>query len=162
MKQIYKDRFGQLADFLVRLPVHHFTLEYLVYDREKELIRQDLKNKLIQIGKNTKQQSCGAVGCAVGWLPAVFPKIFEWDIDSFGIDLVYKKNQGDPHETSVACARSFFDITPKEAGYLFLQTNYKIPSKAKVISRIRAFVKNGRINLNLIPDKKNKHVSQWW
>ena len=57
----YGDRLLRLAKFLEKLPRRKFDFAELVADTEK------------RHGKD-----CGTVCCAVGWTPAVFPKLISW------------------------------------------------------------------------------------
>lgn len=148
MKQIHKDRLLKLADFLDTVPYEHFDLSVVTGDNT-DLSDYDsnmIQKKLCKLSKNIKQKGCGAVACAMGWCPAVFPRFVAWN--KYG-DLVpaktstYQKFDGNGWNA----LEEYFGIkTEKQSDYLF-QTNtyrYKERTKAKTVAnRIREVVKNG-------------------
>lgn len=54
MNKIQRKRFLRLADYLQRLPARKFNFSIFA-----------------------QQKTCGTVGCAMGWTPAVFPSLSE-------------------------------------------------------------------------------------
>lgn len=91
-----KERLLKLADFLDELPEKNFnfgTVRRVSYE-------------------------CGTVGCAVGWLPEVFPGDWVVSINGYAVDLIGCEYY------SFRAAGEYFGITHQESKNLFdLQTN---------------------------------------
>lgn len=69
MRAIYKKRLLKLADFLDKLPVEKF--DYSIIAKEAGLPMKEALAK--------GPVSCGSVACAIGWMPAVFPRSIKWE-----------------------------------------------------------------------------------
>ncbi len=145
-KPLLTDRLYKLADFLETVQPKHFNLGSYVDSRNaaegdesdgysyNELSKDDVK-ALCAVGKGKDAElKCGTTACAMGWAPAVYPRIFRWDIKD---GLVCTKN-----ENLEEGAQEFFGISEDEYTYLFMPGSYKKDDKTKpkdVAKRIRAF-----------------------
>lgn len=58
MTKIHIKRLEKLAAFLDKLPRKKFDFSILVAERDED--------------------GCGTICCAIGWIPAVFPKLITW------------------------------------------------------------------------------------
>lgn len=78
---------------------------------------------------------CGAVACAIGWMPACFPGEFVWD--SHGHVRLIKKGL-----YSFVAAQDFFEIKFSESDQLFTEIGYDndYPKPKDVAAKIRGFV----------------------
>lgn len=142
MQKIHKERLLKLADFLEnKVPNKHFNLSKIAVSGSVEF-DQDLLTKAI----NGEKIKCRAAACAVGWLPAVFPRSFEWQ-KTFSLlslraeaSIIHKKTK----DSDAVAASNFFGLTPHQCGYLFLPDNYRTmnPKKSTVVRRIRNFVES--------------------
>jgi hypothetical protein len=65
MKKLYINRMRRLIKFLRNLPAENFNFAYVSAGGIK---------KGVKLGN----RECGAVGCAIGWTPRVFPNIVEY------------------------------------------------------------------------------------
>lgn len=73
------DLLNKLADFLDTLPRSHFDFS---------IVRKETR-------RPTKANTCGTVGCAIGWCPTVFPRLCtapvsytdEWIAKGYKIDM---------------------------------------------------------------------------
>lgn len=121
------DRLIKLADFLETVNDKHFDLDYIVINSED----------LCEVKKDvTKQYDCGFAACAIGWMPAVFPRDCKWQ-DSTVL--------GRSGSEDFVFAAEFFEINEHQASFLFDPYYYnggystkKIP-KSFVINRLRRF-----------------------
>jgi hypothetical protein len=117
-------RLLKLARFLEKLPARKFDFASVV---------------------SRARNGCGSVCCAVGWLPAVFPKLAKWEDRGFGVSL------RDDYHTNFGAAEVIFDIGCIAATDLFCPERLRdwadqsvLPEKAtpkEVAASIRAFVK---------------------
>lgn len=93
---------------------------------------------------------CGTVGCAIGWCPAAFPDVFEWN--GYEVRLI-EKTQEDGEEFykwNFDAACKFFELSPGVADFLFMpgggfysNTVYGNATPADVAAHIRRFIKEG-------------------
>ena len=126
MKTIHRKRLAKLADYLDTLPRKKFNFEFIIED-----------------------DTCGAVGCAIGHCPNVFPKLVEYDPV---LDTIKTKARGTRWYRGIA--EELFGVSYDVAGGLFspgrqesdLGPNYKdLDSRAtpKQVSKlIRQFLKD--------------------
>jgi hypothetical protein len=114
-------RLLKLADFLAALPREKFDFSQIVEQKGKPMLQA------LKAGKTR----CGTVGCAIGWMPAVFPRHLKWGEDFRGSGTylgVYFRNSdpesfsGEPIDFQVA--EQFFGITEDETQWLFLPDYY--------------------------------------
>jgi hypothetical protein len=108
METLHADRLMKLARFLYRLPPEKFNFAVVLQG-------QDIPNDTFQ---------CGTVGCAIGWMPMVFPERFEWRAAGAGRDQrIGLFDKESPYEVGngnfIGTAESFFDLLPEEASGLF-------------------------------------------
>jgi hypothetical protein len=64
MKKLHINRMRRLIKFLRNLPADNFSFGCVNNG---------------EINKDINIQKCGAVGCAIGWTPYVFPKILQYE-----------------------------------------------------------------------------------
>lgn len=101
MNYTEKKRLLKLADFLDQLPRRKFDFSSI-------------------IRKVDEKHKCAAVACAIGWLPAVFPRLTKWR----GLGMSFHAAHGGvcltgENQGSFEAAESLFGITEAEAGALF-------------------------------------------
>lgn len=88
-------RLQKLADFLRKLPPERFHFGKVVIH----------------------ETSCGTIGCAMGWTPAVFPELVEWSKGKGTYPLTYCPNGGPVDYDDLAS--TIFDIDRDDAFCLF-------------------------------------------
>lgn len=151
MKAVYKKRLQKLADFLETIPSKHFNLDYIAMDNDGCNL-ENYSKKMKQIGKGEKVK-CGAVGCAIGWMPIVF-RDFKYD-GKGEFKIINVKTES----TNQRAASQFFGLDQKQCGYLFLPDNYKKGYKHHVVARIRKFIEeDGGLHHELCP---NNMIYDW-
>ena len=96
MKHHHKKRLLKLCDFL------------------EQLQRKDFNFNVV-----AERRSCGTIACAVGWTPAVFPRLVKWSPNKRNkrISIVLADQQRGSHYINVA--RSLFGLTHRRAENLF-------------------------------------------
>jgi len=103
-------RLLKLADFLDTVPPKKFDFG--------DIVRE-------------KKNDCGTVCCAIGWMPAAFPKQIKWARGLLGpeLDVVFKNYKGHKEErpADFEVAMKFFGITMEEAEWLFLPNPLRRP-----------------------------------
>lgn len=168
MKQIQKNRLLKLADFLENtVPRKHFDLTYITHDKDtydpkddsKEVIENENKVllvKLNEIKKDFKSHNCNTVACAVGWLPAVFPRTFMWNKNA-DVILRYAENEKCPL-TDFDAVEEFLGLQDSDIGKLFIIDYYPKDRRGpkSVAKKIRAFVKTGNLS------GKQYHVDNYY
>lgn len=131
-----KKRLLKLADFLDQLPRQKF--DFTVIGR--------LGTKPMAEALKARKESCGTVGCAMGWMPAVFPRLTRWvPLDSKNVSIALRRD-GPPLEYDWAVAGIVFGLPLEETIYLFDPTTSDLGRGAtpkQVARHIRAFVKRG-------------------
>ena len=117
-----------------------------------------LLNKLEQF-RLKGDTKCGTVACAVGWLPAAFPREFKWINKSEWEYINIKSKNSNLYNEE--CAKDYFGLDKYECGYLFMPQNYnkKNRNKRYVIQRIRQFVKTNDINDKVLPHHRNDLIT---
>lgn len=126
-------RLLKLADFLDTLPRQKF--DYSVFTRQGgKPMREALK-----AGKT----DCGTAGCAVGWMPVVFPRAVCWlDKPTWKSDLTVAL-RSDHDITHMEVAEQYFGLDEREALCLFDPFNNDLSPEAtpkQVARHIRKFV----------------------
>lgn len=101
-------RLLKLADFLDTLPLAKFDFGVIAQQEGKPM------RAALRAGKTR----CGTVGCAIGWMPAVFPRGLRWDERRYKSypDVVLRS---DPDCIDFAAAATWFGITRSAAEQLF-------------------------------------------
>jgi len=128
-----KKRLLKLADFL-----------------EKEVPNQNFH--LCYVGRGSVEDiskyRCGSSACAMGWLPAVFPRTFKWLYQSSIHTGVTHTKIINKYLADIVI--NFFQINILELHYLFYPGFYRSKRNGKraVITRIRCFVKTGKSHHN--------------
>lgn len=101
MKAVHVKRLEKLADFLDTLPRQKFDFGTFGKEEGKPFM------EALAAGKHR----CGTVACAIGWTPAVFPRLMEWQ-DGFPA----MRESG---ETCFSAAEELFGIDRDESRWLF-------------------------------------------
>jgi len=131
-----RERLLKLADFLDKLPEEVFDLSILteVSDPVSYGGRVNLKSMLEETIKN-EFKPCGAVACAIGWMPACFPGELVWDCRS---DVMLK----DQSAWNFLAMQKFLGIELRDCDELFSIFGYTElnPSPQDVAAKIRGFV----------------------
>lgn len=152
------DRLLKLADFIEKVPVRNFNLDTVVgYSKRNVLTNvsehtgtgEELK-QLVKTGFGFK---CDSAACAIGWTPAVFPRLVKWDGDAVYLDGV--------HMPYWSIGMKLFDISMEEADYLFDPSFYPIDKQGpkSVAKRIRAFVARKKAGKPGVPKPDSFYVS---
>lgn len=131
-----KERLLKHADNIENVRQSNFDLSVVTYGNVKK------------INKNVcTKYTCGAVACAIGYLPIFFPRIFKYEEIGFFKDIavVNRKNKKADFEAVAA----FFDISNDDAYYLFDPTSYPKDKRGpkSVARRMRDFAnRHGKVN----------------
>ena len=144
MDIIYKERLLKLADFLeTRVPEANFDLSRFAESNNDNSIEEQSSFE-----KDLLEGKCGAVACAIGWCPIVFPEDFMYINDLWHMpDIVHI---GSSYK-NFSAAREFFNLHGNEVSFLFdwegweLKENDPSPTPKEVAERIRYFV-NSKLN----------------
>lgn len=110
-------RLLKLADFLDALPRQKFNYSHFVNQAGKPM-REALK-----AGKH----ACGTTACAVGWMPAAFPRLVAWRYmgdEAFGVTLKGLEELG---LSNFETASRFFDLPYHTISMLFDPGNAENP-----------------------------------
>jgi len=133
MKHHHKRRLLKLCEFLEQLPRKRFDFSVVA-----------------------KEHSCGTVGCAIGWTPAVFPRLVKWLPAKKGKEIDVMLTGGRRGHFYTTVAKSLFGINHYQAEGLFTPYTYLrmgenfgdgiegLPDKAtpkQVAKRLRQFLK---------------------
>lgn len=130
-------RLLKLAEFLDTMPREKFDFTIIAAQGGKPM------RAALRAGKTR----CGTVGCAIGWMPAVFPRHLKWSSDLKSYPDVCLRS--DESATDFSAASKFFDISlgdvqreftpgPLEYGYSGLSDD---ATPKQVARHIRAFVR---------------------
>lgn len=131
MHHVHKRRLLKLAAFLDTLPRAKFDFSIIA--------RQDGLPFLKALKAGDK--ACGTVACAVGWMPAVFPRAFRWDTGG----TVYPKNLSGVTGLDLYAAGQFFGLPDNDINYLFTPDSSGLREKAtpkQVARHIRRYVQD--------------------
>jgi hypothetical protein len=139
-------RLLKLAAFLRQLPPHKFNFDVITYQVGKPMAK----------ALAAREEHCGTVACAIGWLPAVFPRSVLWDSGSnvYTYPLVVLKR--DLNATNFTAAQKLFGLDYHDSRYLFDPDRSGLGSNAtavEVAAHIEQFVKQGGIPA---PDYKGR------
>ncbi len=141
MERKYRDRLNKLANYIEKLPKKNF--DFGVFSAEKH--------------------GCGTVGCAIGYMPLVFPKLAKFRVEASTCDddfeltvnpktlkmeLKFKAGISDvANDINIQCketgyenfraAERIFNITDNQAEFLFSPSFYNSGSgtSAKVVAK---------------------------
>lgn len=106
---MHKDRLEKLASFLDVLPDEKFDFGTVVSENGEPML------KALKLGA----VYCGTVACAIGWMPAVFPRSIAWrkrrSWDST-LNVAFKKRRT---KINFEVAEEWFDLTSDQAEVLF-------------------------------------------
>lgn len=142
MKAIYTKRLLKLAAFLDKLPKAKFDFNTFTSLGEKPMM------EALKAGRT----QCGTTGCAVGWMPAVFPRQVCWvgkDKPFGSVEVALRTKTGRPsrHVRYFDVAERLFGLTGDEVRHLFNPENDSIGSlrwsaTAKDVAKhVRKFVR---------------------
>ena len=132
MNAIQRKRLLKLADFLEQLPPQKFDFGVIVTEGAKPML-EALK---------AREESCGTVACAIGWMPAVFPRLTKWKRSRSGLGLVVGLKDTSKYR-NFEVAERFFGISKDDARYLFNPGDSVLSydaSAKQVAKHIRSFV----------------------
>jgi len=135
MEKFHAERLLVLADALENLvPAEHFNFQFIFRGKTATLFEQ-----FRQKGDAT----CQSAGCAIGWCPVIFPKLFEYRERRNGEIGLIGRIFDEPFQ-SFPAIREAFGLTSPEARKLFEIFSYSGPSrlvtKERVAVRIRELV----------------------
>lgn len=116
MKAFHAKRLLKLADFLDKLPKAKFDFSQIAYRGDKSMLE----------ALRATRARCGTVACAIGWMPAVFPKLTAWvsdsDRDAADISLIVGlrgDNSSYATISSFETAQVVFGLSQEESEFLF-------------------------------------------
>lgn len=120
MKAMYVKRLLKLADFLQQLPPQKFNFSSFTQRGDKPMLE----------ALEARRSNCGTTACAIGWMPAVFPRTVCWiGVDKPGYELQVALRDGarkrDPfwgtreRLKNFDVAERFFGLSRKEVHTLF-------------------------------------------
>lgn len=127
MNKIQEKRFRKLINFLKTLPEEKFSF-----------------NRVISRSEKKKGAVCGTVCCAMGWTPALFPKIVKWGYE-LGSDLAYVNPKGKPSDFYPSLAFYLFGI-PRVHALLLFTPNDEIETSDRKEANKENFPKGIRLN----------------
>lgn len=108
MKHFHKKRLLKLADFLDKLPTQKFRFDVFAIEDGKPML------EALEAG----EANCGTVACAIGWMPAIFPRQIKWQPylhDKKYKDIVFKGRE--ELDGAFETARVFFGIEERKTVY---------------------------------------------
>ena len=142
MNAIHAKRLRKLADFLHTMPKEKFDFGTI-----------GLQHGLPPLDAlKAGHTRCGTVACAIGWMPAVFPRVCKWSAPTYfhrWLSVLSKKHK---RVRDFALAERFFGLSADEALYLF-QPDHEFEgqrglssaaSPERVAQHIRRFVARKR------------------
>jgi hypothetical protein len=128
IKSIPRARFYRLASFLERLPPHKLDMSVVL----------DLKGS-----QKMDPYSCKSAACAMGWLPAVFPRYFKWRatpvVPEWEWGVVLKPGLLEDYDA----AAKFFDIPFKHVLVVFGPGRKKYRTPEQVAKYIKQYADTG-------------------
>lgn len=133
-----KKRLLKLANFIEKLPNKRLNMNVVALSNAK--------------GKMGYKE-CGSVACAMGWTPAVFPKLVKWIECSGGNELNVCMTHEEAREwlrgngslANNSAMVELFDIPYLDADYIFGLSKSKYHTPKQVAEGIRKYVKTGEI-----------------
>lgn len=140
MKAVYVNRLLKLAVFLDKLPKAKFDFSTITSLGQKPMM------EALKAGRHR----CGTTACAIGWMPAIFPRQVCWvgEDRPYGDLNVGLRSAGAARRVgkarNFAVAQRFFGISYEEALHLFnpgdISLRYDATPK-QVAKHIRRFVR---------------------
>lgn len=96
---------------------------------------------VVQVMKNAVQHKCGAAACAIGYMPATFPRLCKWG-NSGNIIL-----KSDEELSNFEAAEEVFGLTEAETMFLFEPRFYPAGKRGRrdVAGRMLKFASDGKI-----------------
>lgn len=137
MKYFHFKRLEKLATFLDQLPEQKFDFAKLAEEGNKPMLD----------ALAAREESCGTVACAMGWTPALFPKLVMWGNkrdfkDRFGNRDLVSKASGSSYLFKIT--EELFGISVGEGRSLFLPGFYSglgdNATAQEVAVKIRKFI----------------------
>lgn len=112
MNATQRKRLLKLADFLDQLPPQKFDFDSIAVEGEKPH-KEALK---------ARKESCGTTACAIGWMPAVFPRLTRWvrTIAPWDTVTIHIAPKGRSKMRDFQVAEDVFGLTEQEAEWLFM------------------------------------------
>lgn len=140
MNQVQARRLLKLAEFLREVPKEKFDFGILAFQNGKPML------EALKAGKT----ACGTVACAIGWMPAVFPRSLVWKKVWAGGHGLQVRLKGRPY-TDFNAAEVFFGITHDQSSWLFnpdpVDGGLAATVSAKQVARrITTFVRREQLN----------------
>lgn len=122
-----KKRMLKLADFLENVvPKHRFDLCIIAKENDK--------------GEKPGPNTCGTAGCAIGWMPNVFPRLCQY-VERDWFSYLLRVENKETRSKDFKAAEEIFDINSQSSSYLFNPVYYgHKKGKMTVAKRIRKFV----------------------
>ncbi len=148
-----KERLLKLAATLKTIPNKLFDLDHIVevdihvsdfedgWDFDYDAYDAAKANALKEMAKF--EPNCGAVACAVGWCPYVFPRSFKWEHS------IVTLKDGTDEYSNFQAVEKFFGINTKQCEYLFMPQSYHKSKRGpkSVAARIESFVeRDGKLS----------------
>lgn len=136
---VYDRRLTKLATFLKKVPKKLFDLAVITTFSGDDckpfssVVKEGLE------GLVKKDLKCGAAACAIGWCPAVFPRLCRWDSSG---EVAPRDDKS--YYSSFRTAEAMFGLDTAESAYLFDPVNYDDggdTTAKQVAERILDFVK---------------------
>jgi hypothetical protein len=135
--KIHKARLLKLADFLDTIPRQKFNINYIT----------NICGDIELSNKSIKDPECGSVGCAIGYCPVVFPRLFKYyrRITSITHPEVICIKTG---KVNFEAVEDVFGLAMGESQQLFSAVSYigKRSTPHAVAQNIRKFVKRKYVN----------------
>jgi hypothetical protein len=143
MNAIHARRLLKLADFLDELPRQKFDFATLVREDGKPVL------EALKAGKT----ECGTVACAIGWTPAVFPRLAKWGEvrGFFGVRKIVLPTDAAARDKSsrealILTAAKLFGLSEDDTDTLFVPDYYE---------------RRGRLRNNATPKRVAKHIRRF-
>ena len=139
-----KKRLLKLADFIEKLEKKKLNMRTLVCPRTQ--FAQALRE--FQVGSSGSKMDrfhCNGAACAMGWTPAVFPRLVEWTPSDRPFMHIRGKGKNKGLWNCNLMAK-IFDIPIEDAGYYIFSSGEPLYHTPKQVARgIREYVKPGKI-----------------
>lgn len=142
MNTVQKNRLLKLAAFLIALPKQKFNYSLVACEAPTAQGGKPMLDALA-----ASKESCGTAACAMGWTPAVFPRLFGWvdtnteDWRGKMLDVQSRKTGAERDDAMV----EIFGLTKSQVDHLFypgVHNDLTDEASAKVVGRhIIKFVK---------------------
>lgn len=121
-----------VADFIEKLKPRKLRMEYLA----------DLKGA----GRMDPFECNSSVACVMGWLPAIFPRIFKWVVRPGSVSIALRERPLMSYS-----AGGMFGISGGDAVYLFGLGTKRYHTPKQVAEGIREYVRTGSVPRQCFP-----------